>query len=165
MLSESLEALLNDQITFELSSAQLYRSIAAFLYSTAFSGAASYFHKKAGEETAHADGLIKYVADRRGTVSIGDVAGHEGTDDFLNRPIVLVFETVLEHETNVTRRISNIYDSALEERDYVTMAFLARYLLEQIEEEASIELILERLRFASTSWAAVLLIDQELGAG
>ena len=72
------------------------------------------------------------------------------------------FEASLAHEQKVTgliREIAVISDSI---KDFESRPFLDGFLEEQIEEESSVEEILDRLKFAGEG-LGYLFMDEELG--
>ena len=73
-----------------------------------------------------------------------------------------VFEQALEHEKNVSRRINKLATLAVKENDHTTLAFLQGFLREQVQEEHSVEVIIERLELGKDSREAQLFIDKEL---
>jgi ferritin len=73
------------------------------------------------------------------------------------------FEAALAHEQHITGRIGKLVDLAMSESDHVTNALLQWFLNEQIEEEASVNLIVKQLKLAGDTPAALFIIDRELG--
>jgi len=57
-----------------------------------------------------------------------------------------IFKEVLKHEEFVTGSINEIVALTLEEKDFNTHNFLQWFVMEQVEEEASARLILDKLR-------------------
>jgi ferritin len=73
-----------------------------------------------------------------------------------------MFELTLVHERAVTAAINDIVDQALSEKDHATNVFLHWFVTEQIEEEATVNDILGRLRLFGDQGQGLLLIDNEL---
>lgn len=71
-----------------------------------------------------------------------------------------VFVDTLAHEQNVTELINRLADVADEERDRASQNFIAKYIDEQVEEERSVQDILDS--FAHLSSHAVAHIDSQL---
>jgi ferritin len=76
--------------------------------------------------------------------------------------ILSMFEHTLTHEREVTAAIHALVDQALSEKDHATNAFLQWFVTEQIEEEATVNDILGRLRLFGDQGQALMMIDREL---
>jgi ferritin len=88
----------------------------------------------------------------------GFPAPHNGFDSVLD-----VFEKGLQHEKEVTRRIYELADIALDEREHATMTFLKWFIEEQVEEEASFDNLIQKLKRIDTDSNAFFMLDSELG--
>ncbi len=73
-----------------------------------------------------------------------------------------VFEDVLEHEVKVTGLINKLVDCALEERDHASNNFLQWFVAEQVEEEANVGAVLDRLRLIKNDSAGLFALDLEM---
>jgi ferritin len=73
------------------------------------------------------------------------------------------FEHALEQERLVTSAIRGLYELASKEDDFESFPLLQAFLTEQVEEEATAQEILGRLRRIGPDGSALLLLDQELG--
>jgi ferritin len=73
-----------------------------------------------------------------------------------------VFEQVQHHEQYITSRINDLYDLAIEERDRPLQIVLQWFISEQVEEEAQVAEIVERLRLVGTDGPSIYLLDREL---
>ena len=67
----------------------------------------------------------------------------------------------LKHEQYVTKSIYEIYALADEERDYATKNFLNWFVAEQVEEEASAQLLVDKLQMIGESKGSLLYLDKE----
>jgi ferritin len=70
MLSEKMEAALNQQINEELYSAYIYLAIAAYFYDQNLDGFANWMRIQNQEETMHAMKFYDYVFERNGRVNL-----------------------------------------------------------------------------------------------
>ena len=86
--------------------------------------------------------FIKYINERGGKAIIP--AFKKPPVDFKNAEEL--FKEVLKHEEFVTASINEIVALTLEEKDFNTHNFLQWFVMEQVEEEASARLILDKLR-------------------
>jgi ferritin len=70
----------------------------------------------------------------------------------------------LEHEKIVTKRIYNLSDIAMEEREHATLSLLRWFIDEQVEEEKNFSTIIKKLRRIENDMAALYMLDTELAA-
>jgi ferritin len=75
-----------------------------------------------------------------------------------------VFEKVLAHEQHVTVLINNIASIALRESDHASYNFIMWFVNEQVEEEASADEILSKIRLIGDNSALLYALDTELAA-
>ncbi len=157
-LSSSLLSALNEQINAETYSAYLYLAMSAHCAAENLPGAAHWLRLQWQEELGHATKLVDYVTERGGRVKLGAIA--EPPAEF-GSPLAL-FESVLEHEKEVTASIYRLCDLASAEKDHAAQALLQWYVNEQVEEENSAAEIVSMLRLAGDSGSALLMIDRQL---
>lgn len=62
-----------------------------------------------------------------------------------------VFKEVLAHEEFVTNSINEIVSLTMEEKDFNTQNFLQWFVMEQVEEEASVRGILDKVRLVGAN--------------
>ncbi|MGB5832274.1 MAG: ferritin [Thiohalocapsa sp.] len=160
MISEQMSARLNAQINSEFYSAYYYLALSAQAESSNLNGTAAWFMAKHAEEMTHALKIYRYLLDQDASVRLGAVA-EPPTE---TSGVLAMFEDTLEHEREVTASIHGLVDHALSEKDHATNIFLQWFVTEQIEEEATVNDILGRLRTFGDQGQGLLLIDNELGA-
>ena len=158
MLSEKMQGELSKQINAELYSAYLYLAIAAYFEETALKGCSHWMRIQFDEEMMHALKIFDYVHERGGRVILENIAKPEIE---LDSPLA-AFEFVLEHEQKVTRLINDLVDVALGERDHATHNFLQWFIGEQVEEEASVDEIVQQLRMIGDSRNGLFMLDRHL---
>ncbi|MCK5542003.1 MAG: ferritin [Desulfobacterales bacterium] len=73
-----------------------------------------------------------------------------------------VFKLAYEHEQFVTKLINDLMDVAIAENDHATKSFLNWFVDEQVEEEASMEIIVNKLKLIGDEGNGLLLMDKEL---
>lgn len=156
MLSEKMQKRINEQINLEMWSANLYLSLSIDFELKGFSGFASWMKKQYDEEMEHTFKFIKYLIDRNGTPVIGQI---NVVPTGYGTPLE-VFEHTLGHEKVVTKSIHELYELALTEKDYATQQFLQWFIEEQVEEEATVAGIVDRLKLAGKF---LLSVDRECG--
>ncbi len=74
-----------------------------------------------------------------------------------------LFEKVLEHERKVTAFVNDLSGTAHQEKDRAAEIFLQWFVSEQVEEEARVVEILDRLRMVGDRPGAALYLDKEYG--
>jgi len=159
MLSEKTENALNDQMNFEMLSANIYLSMATWFDSKNLSGFAQWMRVQYQEEMFHAMKLGRFINERGGRVLIGAIAAPQTEWD---SPLA-AFENALAHERIVTGRINDLVSMAVEEKDHATANFLQWYVGEQVEEEASADGVIQQLKLMEGAAGALFMLDRELG--
>lgn len=160
MLSPTLQAALNDQITNEFHAAYLYLSMAGYFQAANLTGFAHWMTLQREEEVAHGMKIFDFVHDRGGRVALQALPAPP--PDF-ESPLD-VMQQALAHERAVTASINELYELAVKERDYPTQALLQWFIIEQVEEENSAQTIVEQLAMIGSDRAALLILDREFGA-
>lgn len=158
MLNEVLQSAFNEQINREIHSSYLYRAMASDMTAQNYPGMTSWMKKQAEEEMEHAEKLITFVEDR-GNPVIFDTIDKPEAD--ASSPIA-AFESALGHEKKITGHIDDLYRLALVEEDFASQNILQWFIDEQVEEEASVGLVVEKLKRAGSDGMGLLLIDSEL---
>ena len=74
------------------------------------------------------------------------------------------FKAAYEHEQFISKCINELAALAEEEKGYSTRSFLEWFINEQVEEEASVKKILDKLRFAENSLQILFMLDRELAS-
>ena len=149
MLSKKLHDALNDQMNFEFYSAHAYMAMAAYCTAESYDGFANFFLVQAEEERFPAMKLYTYLNDR-------------GARAIITESVLNAFEVALEHEREVTKRIYNLSDIAWDEREHATITFLKWFVDEQVEEEASFDSIIQKLKRITSDSNALFMLDAEL---
>jgi len=159
MINQRLTDELNKQINAEMYSSYLYLSMAAWCDSKSLTGFATWMRAQSQEEMFHATKMFDYLIERGGKVELDAIAKpqHEWSSP-LN-----VIEDVVQHEAHVTNLINELVHSALEEKDHALYLFLQWYVGEQVEEEASVGGVCEKLKMIGSDSAGMFAMDMELG--
>lgn len=142
MLKKKIEDICNRQVEREGYSSNLYLAMASWAETSGFSGVAAWMYNQSDEERIHMLKFIKYINERGGKAVMPalkkPVTEYKSVED--------VFKEVLKHEEFVTESINEIVALTLEEKDYNTHNFLQWFVMEQVEEEASVRTILDKIR-------------------
>ena len=156
MLKAVIETAFNKQIELEASSFQFYLSMAPWAEFQGLGGTSSFLYKHSDEERLHILKLVKFINQRGGTAVIPALIKLPTTFQSLSH----VFESLLEHELNVTESINNIVGVCLEEKDFTTHNFMQWYVSEQLEEEAMARTILDKINMIGNDKAGLYLFDR-----
>jgi ferritin len=158
MLSDSMQEALNDQMKWEFYSEYLYLAMAGYLLSKSLDGIANWMMIQTQEEHAHAMMFFNYINDAGGRPDVRAFDQMENEYD----SVTDVFRKTVEHEELVTRRINDLMDLAIQEKDHATAQFLAWFVKEQVEEVASPQKILDQLELVKEEGNALMMLDREL---
>ena len=157
MLNKAMQDAINEQIKNELYSSYLYLAMAAHFESTNLPGFAHWMKIQATEEVKHAMKFFEYVYERGGKVTLKAI--DQPPSDF--KSPLEIFKAASKHEQKVTAMIHKLYEIALKENDYPSQVMLQWFIREQVEEEKNAEGIVEQLKMAGDSSAALLMADRQ----
>jgi ferritin len=129
-LSKAMNGKLNDQITSEFYSSQLYLAMACMFEDLGLKMLAKLFRKQTEEERTHALKILDYVAAAEGTVRLDAIP--EPVAKY--RTVQTAIDAALAHERKVTDQIHALVALAEKEKDYQTQSFLKWFVDEQVEE-------------------------------
>ncbi len=160
MLTEKMQTALNGQLNAELYSSYLYLSMSAYLKSLNLNGFANWMRIQAQEELVHVMKFYDYINERDGRVSLTAVAAPPNEWD----SAAAAFAHVYEHEQKVTRLINQLVNLAISEKDHASNNFLQWFISEQVEEEASVNAVVQKLKLMGDAPGGLFIIDQELAA-
>jgi ferritin len=178
MLTKKMETALNKQINAELYSGYMYLAMSSHFETANLPGFAAWMKAQAGEELGHAMKMFEFVVERRGAVVLDAVDKPPSPQAaYTTKPPasskrreaspwaspLKTFEAVYEHEVKVTGLINKLAELAAAENDHATGVFLQWFIKEQVEEEASADAIVQKLKLAKDSSGALLMLDRELG--
>jgi ferritin len=158
MLTKKVEEFCNRQIEREGYSSNLYLAMASWAENKGLAGVASWLFSQSDEERLHLLKFIKYVNERGGTALI----------PALKQPPVKfksvqdMFKEVLKHEQFVSASINEVLTVANSEKDYATTNWIQWFVNEQIQEESSAKIILDKLELAGES--GLYFLDRDIMA-
>ncbi|GGB68425.1 putative bacterial non-heme ferritin [Flavobacterium suaedae] len=158
MLPEIIQSALNEQIKVEAESSQIYLAMASWAEIKGFEGIATFMFKQSDEERAHMLKLLKYVNQRGGEAKISQL--DEPKLDYTS--FKTLFRQLYEHEVRVSECINILVDIALKEKDYATHNFLQWYVSEQIEEEATAKVILDKIDLIGDDKGGLYMFDNDM---
>ncbi len=158
MLKEKLQKALNDQINAEMYSSYLYLSMESYFQSISLGGFASWMRGQVQEELMHGMKFYDFVVERGGRVTLDTIAKPEAQ---WKSPLD-AFEAILNHEQHVTDLVNELVNLAISEKDHATNIFLQWFVSEQVEEEATVGGIVDRLRLIKDNPSGLFMLDTEL---
>lgn len=158
MLSSVIQDALNNQVTIEAQSSQVYLSMASWAEIQGFEGVSQFMYAQSDEERMHMLKLVKFINER---------GGHAKVSSLKAPPLEFgsfkeMFQELFNHEVAVSASINDLVDISLKEKDYATHNFLQWYVSEQIEEEAQARNILDKINLIGDDKSGFYLFDNDI---
>jgi ferritin len=158
MLNKKIESILNVQVEKEGYSSNLYLAMASWAEVNGYAGIAGWLYKQSDEERMHMLRLIGYINER---------GGHAIVPVFNEPPVnqksvTSMFEDILKHEQYISQSINEIVAACIEEKDYTTHNWVQWFVNEQIEEEAQVQTILDKLSMLGET--SMYLFDRDIAS-
>lgn len=160
MLSDRILPALNGQLNAETYSGYLYLSMATYFEAVGLRGFAHWMEMQAREEFFHASKFYNFIISRGGRVKLTAL---EAPPIEWPSPMA-AFQDALAHEQKITGLINSLVNLAKSEADHATDIFLQWFVTEQVEEEASVETVLQKLKLLGEGGAGMFMVDNELAA-
>lgn len=158
-MNEKIERALNDQLNAELFSWYLYLSMANSFTEKNLDGMAAWMRLQSGEEREHGMKILDFLQQRDGRVVLQQI--DQPQPDWAT-PLE-AFQQAYEHECGISRKIHALVDLAAKEGDHATVAFLQWFVTEQVEEEANVLAIVDKLKMVGEHPTGILMMDGKLG--
>ena len=159
MLSEKLTTALNNQVNAEYYSAYMYLAMSSVADGLGLKGTAKWLFAQSQEEVAHGTNMYNYILERGAKPTFDAIEAPPAKYENIND----IFDAVLKHEQKVTKLINEIATIAMGEHDHACYQFMMWYVSEQVEEEASVSDILDKLKLIDGNKGLILNLDTELG--
>jgi ferritin len=159
MVNKKIEGALNQQLNAELYSSYLYLSMSAYFQSIKLPGFANWMRVQAQEELVHAMKFYDFINERGGRVMLQQVKAPPAE---WSSPLD-VFENAYKHEQKVTGLINDLVNLAIGEKDHATNIFLQWFVTEQVEEEASADEVVQKLKLVGKDSGGLFMLDGEMG--
>ena len=160
MVSKKMIDALNNHLNEELYSSYLYLSMAAYFETKNLKGFANWFKIQSQEEYGHGMKFYSFINQVGGKVNLKAIKAPKTNW----KSIIEVFAETLTHEKHITVLINKLVGQALQEKDYATNNFLQWFVTEQVEEEATVEEIINKLEMIGDAKSGLFMMDRELGA-
>lgn len=158
MIKAKMLKALDGQINAEMYSSYLYLGMEAYFQSISLAGFASWMRGQVQEELFHAMKFYDFVFERGGKVTLQTIKKPESS---WKSPLD-AFKHVLKHEQLVTSLINDLVELSMAEKDHATLNFLQWFVAEQVEEEASVGEIVDKLKLIKNDSSGLFFLDAEL---
>lgn len=159
MLNEKMLGLLNDQITREHFSSNLYLQMSGWAKTQGLDGIAKFLRAHADEEMMHMLKLFDFVCECGNQPIIQNIDKPKAEYDGIEE----MFTEILDHEKYITKKIHELTHTAMQDADYLAFNFLQWYVAEQHEEETLFTDILDKIRILGTDGRGLYMLDREIG--
>jgi len=159
MIPKKVEEAFSEQAKYELESAYIYLSMAAYFDAAGFAGMGTWMRAQVQEEVTHAMRFYRHIVERGGRARLYALAAPP--QDW--KSPLAAFEAAYEHEQFITGRIDGLVKLAQAEGDHASSTLLQWFVDEQVEEEASTSKVVQDLKLAGGDGRGVLMLDRELG--
>ncbi len=160
MLKTEIADALILQLNKEFQSAYIYLGMSSYASKIGLNGSSSWFLIQYQEEVAHAMKLFKYLEDQDVHVSLPKI--DEANVEF--ESILDTFKRALAHEINMSANLNELSDLTMKNKDHATYNMLQWYVTEQVEEEATLNTIIDKIKLVGDNGYGLYAIDQELGS-
>lgn len=159
-LNQKMIDLINKQINAEMYSAYLYLDFSNYFEERGLNGFANWYMIQAKEEMAHAMMFYNYTHENDGHVKLDEIKKPEGSykDD------LEVLREALKHEEFVTGLINEMVYTARELKDLRTEHYLAWFVNEQAEEEATARDLITKYELFGIDGKGLYALNEELNA-
>lgn len=159
MIGEKMEEALNLQMNREFFNSRLYLAMGAYFDSLNMDGATQWMEMQAEEEKGHAMRIYDHLKERGARPVVGSL---DAPPQEWDSPLA-AFEAAYEHECRVSREFDEHMALAEEENDNASKMFLQWFIEEQVEEEASVDAIVQKLKMVQDAPGGLFMIDKQLG--
>lgn len=139
MLTKQLAGALNKQIASEFSASNHYLAIATYFANRSLDGWAAFFFAQSDEERMHGMKILNYLIDNSAHVSLPAVA--EASADYADA--LTAVTSALESERKVSKQFADMAALATKHSDFRGLQFLQWFIEEQVEEEATMEKLVD----------------------
>lgn len=159
MLKKKMLKAFNEQINAEMYSAYLYLAMESYYQSIGLEGFARWMRGQVQEELMHSMKMYDFVNERGGRVILESI---DKPKSEWKSPLA-AFDEILKHEQLVTGLINDLYELATSEKDHASKIFLQWFVSEQVEEEATVGAVVDKLNLIKGDPSGLFIMDGELG--
>ena len=126
--NKKVQAALNAQLNDELFAAYLYLGMSVYCEKISLSGFGKWLRSQAKEEEEHALKIFDFMLDRDCDIDLKEIGGVPASYDSL----ISMFEKAYQHESDVSHKIHQMYELAVQEKSYPTQTMLQWFFTEQV---------------------------------
>ena len=159
MVSKKMIDALNNHLNEEFYSSYLYLSMATYFEDKNLNGFANWFKLQSQEEWAHGMKFYEFINQTGGKVTLKAIKAPKTSW----KSIMDAFKETLAHEKHITGLINKLVGQAMQAKGYATNNFLQWFVNEQVEEEATVEEIINKLEMIGDAKSGLFMLDRELG--
>ncbi|MBS9778870.1 MAG: ferritin [Campylobacteraceae bacterium] len=158
MISKELQKSLLKQLNKEYHSAYIYLGMSVYCSQNGFNGASNWCLMQYQEEIEHGMKFFRYLEDQGVDIELPDIKG-VGVEF---KSLLDVFEQSLAHERSMSESLNELSDLAMKEKDHATYNLLQWYVTEQVEEESSVQQIIDNIKLIGNDGFGLYSFDKEL---
>ena len=158
-MNEKIEAAFNDQLNAEVYSSYLYLSMANYFAAENLDGMAQWMRVQTDEEREHGMKFLDFINQRGGRVILQQI----DKPKFEWSSPLEAFQDAYEHECLISSKIDDLANLAMQEGDHAANIFLQWFVSEQVEEEATVQSIVDKLKRVGDNMMGLMMMDQQLG--
>ena len=158
MLKDEVANALIIQLNKEFQSSYIYLGMSAYASKKGLAGCANWFLIQYQEELTHAMKFFKYLENHQVAINLPEIK----KVDVEFESIFDAFQKALEHEIYMSENINELSDLSMKAKDHATYNMLQWYVTEQVEEEATLNTIIDKMKLIGDNGYGLYVIDQEL---
>ncbi len=158
MLSKKMVKALNDQVAMEAAASHKYLAMACWCDEQGLEGAANFFMQHADEERMHMMKIVHYLLEADASPIIPALEQPK----LKYKNVQEVIHTAYDSEKKVTASIHKLVGLANKENDPQTYNFLQWYVAEQLEEEALMRKLIDKVKLIGNGERSLYYIDLEM---
>jgi ferritin len=157
MISKKLGTLLEAQVGNELHASNMYLAIAVWFGQQSLDKWADFFYHQSEEEREHAMKIVRFLVDVGFPFNIPAVGASKAT----YKDAKAAVNAAMKNEQIVTGQFKAMAEACMKEKDFTTFQFIQWFIEEQVEEEATMQKLLDILDSTSNAREAELHLPEE----
>lgn len=157
-INEKIAEAFDKQVTAELEASVIYLQLSYILDDLGLTGMSNWLKAQSDEEQTHAQKFASHLLDRDYVPQIQEIKAPKLDVKSAEQ----AFEAAYNHEKQVSAMIRELAELQIEVNDWDSRPLVDEFLNEQIEEEANVSEILDRIRLTGGEGSGLLRIDNEL---
>jgi len=158
MITAEIQKALNQQINDDYCSWYFYRSAAAHCREVKLHGFSKWLRRRSENKLRQADRLSDFVLERGGHVEAIPINSANGHWD---SPLGIL-DAALERERRLGHSVARLMDLSMRQGDHAAHDFLERVVSDQVEAEAKVETVRDRLKMVADAPAGLFMVDRDL---